>query len=544
MAPRFAGVPVAAQAKPRFAGVPADQAAAPAPQNPYLADLPIPGGGPGYVEPGAEPAPEYQPSMVPALDRVNAFANSAVDAIPVVGPALTSIGNNVDAAFASMIEGKPVTADDRAAINAGERSEFPIESTAGTVAGTVVPLMAAGATGLGAKALGTTGTLAQRVGAGVLSGGAIAGADAAARGAAPDQVGTSIVTGAAAGGAFPLAAKAASGIWSGVKGALAGAVSGGVDSAASQAMKSVATDLFQSSEAAKVSITKEAYDRFLTEVGTDLTKLRVNGVLDPKAAGVLAELTKAGEEIAASGKIDLGQVHILRQIAQAAAQSTEGRDQMLNSVVINKLDDFLTKLAPTDIAGAKDPQAAVGALQSAIENWHIAKKTSIIEEAMYRAQNQASGMENGTRAQFRAILNNPNKRSNFTPEELTQIESVANGTLAANALRLVGRFGFSGTGSPNALGGAMGMLGGMQATGGNALATAGIVAGASAARKGAEVLTARGAQNALSMISGQGGNALSPRAVVGNALTQLNHSPANAFGVTPASAALAMDRYQ
>lgn len=61
MAPRFAGVPVeqGATAKPRFAGTPVG--AAPVEQNPYLADLPVPGGGPGYVAPGGTPAPVDKP---------------------------------------------------------------------------------------------------------------------------------------------------------------------------------------------------------------------------------------------------------------------------------------------------------------------------------------------------------------------------------------------------------------------------------------------------------------------------------------------------
>lgn len=61
MAPRFAGVPVeqGASAKPRFAGVPVS--AAPAGQDPYLTDLPVPGGGPGYVAPGQAPVQAATP---------------------------------------------------------------------------------------------------------------------------------------------------------------------------------------------------------------------------------------------------------------------------------------------------------------------------------------------------------------------------------------------------------------------------------------------------------------------------------------------------
>ena len=39
--------------------------------------------------------PNYQPSAVPWMDPINAFANKAVESVPVVGPALSGFGNQV-----------------------------------------------------------------------------------------------------------------------------------------------------------------------------------------------------------------------------------------------------------------------------------------------------------------------------------------------------------------------------------------------------------------------------------------------------------------
>ena len=68
-----------------------------------------------------KPYEPYQGSSVPVLDPINAFATKAVESIPIAGPALSNVGNNVDAAFASIVEGKPVTPEERAAINAAGR---------------------------------------------------------------------------------------------------------------------------------------------------------------------------------------------------------------------------------------------------------------------------------------------------------------------------------------------------------------------------------------------------------------------------------------
>lgn len=471
----------------------------------------------------------YEPSAIPALDQFNAAANNFVRNIPIAGPTLESWGNNVDAAVNNMLGFPQQTAEDRAQINQAEMDQFPTQAMAGGVAGTVLPLMMAPQV-----LMGGSGNLLTRAGTGLASGAGITYADALARGDSQEDAAGKALTGGLVGGAFPFAAKGAGMLWNGVKGALTGAASGGVNRALSQGVKDVAGEMFRASDGAGVTITKPAYDRFLAEISQDFTRLRANGALDPKAIGVLDELAKVSAELGETGGLQLGDLHILRQIAQKAAQSGEGRDQMLNSLVIDKLDDFMGKLTPADIAGAADPTQAVQALQAGIENWHIAKKASILEDAMYRAQNQASGMENGLRVQFRSILNNPRQRQAFTPEELAQIEGVVNGSLPANALRLVGRFGFSGGTNSNAFGGAVGAFGGAalgDPTGG--LATLLVTSGA---RAGAENLTGSAAERILNGVVG-GPPPPTARQAALEALMQANDNPVN-LPINPTMAAL------
>lgn len=153
----------------------------------------------------ANPETGYEPSMVPLLDPISAFGNAAVDAIPIVGPALTDIGNQFDAGIASLIEGKPVTAEERAAINKAQAEQFPELSTAGSVAGTVGPFLGLGTTAAGARLLGVTGSLPARIGMGAGSNALIAGADTIARGGDLREAGQNALIGGALGGALPAA---------------------------------------------------------------------------------------------------------------------------------------------------------------------------------------------------------------------------------------------------------------------------------------------------------------------------------------------------
>lgn len=117
--------------------------------------------------------PEYKPSSVPLLDPINAFGTALVENIPIIGKPLSDFGNQVDAAFASAVEGRPVTAEERANITQAEQDQFPAASVPGAIAGNVLPLAPLAATKVGQVAFGMTGGLPQRVAMGGLSGGAL-----------------------------------------------------------------------------------------------------------------------------------------------------------------------------------------------------------------------------------------------------------------------------------------------------------------------------------------------------------------------------------
>lgn len=187
-----------------------DAAPTQASERPWWASNPNDIGGAVYdLSQWGKDDPNYKPSSVPFLDPINAFGSKVAESVPVVGPALAKFGNDVDARFASAVEGREVTPQERAGITSAEQGRFPLASIGGTITGTVLPFALAGGTALGSKALGLTGPLWQRVVAGVGSGGAIAGADALAHGESRGDAAWKAMFGAATGGLFPVAEKGA-----------------------------------------------------------------------------------------------------------------------------------------------------------------------------------------------------------------------------------------------------------------------------------------------------------------------------------------------
>lgn len=227
-------------------------------------------GGQQSAAPQAPAETGYQPSAVPFMDQINSFANSAVDAIPIVGPTLTSAGNQVDAWVNNALGFPEQTAEDRAQINASEQAEFPLAAGVGTVAGAVGPLTGLGMTSAFAgRALGMTGGLGSQMVLGGLSGAGISGADTLARGGDLGEAGQSAMLGGAVGGLAPLAFK---GIGAGV-GALAGR---GVPKAAQNVARAMQAD----------EITAPGLQRAMAQMGPDTTLMDMGPNLQSLAGGI------------------------------------------------------------------------------------------------------------------------------------------------------------------------------------------------------------------------------------------------------------------
>lgn len=219
---------------------------------------------------GLQPAAPYEPSMLPWLDPVNAAANNFVRNIPVVGPTLEGWGNNVDAAFASMVEGKPVSAEERADINQAEMDQYPIAAGVGGVGGAVLPLMGAGvAVPAVGRILGMSGSLGSQMLAGGLSTAAISAADTKARGGDWSDVGWNAVAGGAAGTAAPLVFKGLGAGWNAL-------TRQGVPKGAANVASAMADD----------GISPSGLSRALAQLGPDATVMDLGPNLQSLAGGL------------------------------------------------------------------------------------------------------------------------------------------------------------------------------------------------------------------------------------------------------------------
>ncbi len=268
-------------------------------------------------------------------------------------------------------------------------------------------------------------------------------------------------------------------------------------------LKDAARAMFKSVDQSGVTVDTNKFSQLVQSLVSQAKKDRINPNLDPKATGAYEEMIGALSDVQKNGgALTISDMHTLRQIAQKAAVSAEGRDSMFANRIVDALDNFVTspgtmKLPPNQIGQGSN--AAGNELLKAISTWGRARRTSLIENAIYKAGNAASGTENGLRIEFRKLLQNGKTRALFSKAEMQAIEKVANGTPISNAMRLLGHFGFDLGSGRNFLGGMVGA--GSGAALGGPLGALAVGAAGTGARKAAQVMTGNAAERAARVVA-------------------------------------------
>lgn len=424
-------------------------------------------------------------------DELYAGATAPIRAL---GPLFQGQGYDIGKAYNDELATVRQTNRDQSALN-------PVASTTGEVMGSLV----GPGKGLGfLKGAKSLGGLALRGGLEGAAQGAAYGFGSA-DGDVNDRLshaGAGALTGAAAGAVLPVLAKKGGDVVESVlQNRATSAAIKGAPSAAD--LKAASSAMFKSVDQSGVTVDAPRFSQFVNNLASQAKRDRINPNLDPKAFSAYQELIGALDDIQKNGgALTISDLHTLRQIAQKAAVSAEGRDSMFANRIVDGIDQFVVSPGalkpPANRLGSGNPTDAGNAMLQAISTWSRARRSGLIEEAIYKAGNQASGLENGLRIQFRQLLQNPRTRNQFSKAEQQALERVANGTVSSNLVKLIGKFGF---GPNNMLGGSIGatLLGAITAPLGPVAQIAATGAGMAAtagARKASEAMTRAAAERA------------------------------------------------
>lgn len=289
----------------------------------------------------------------------------------------------------------------------------------------------------------------------------------------------------------------------GVVGSLAAVPEGGAKTAAALAqptadeIKSAASKGYEQVKAAGLEISPQPVRTMVQNVKSELNDAGFDPVLHPKTARSLERLDDLAHGSNAPNTVPLTQLETERKVAGQASKAAGDNpsDAHMAGIIQDHIDDLVSGLNPTDIVSG-DPKAAQ-TLSDARQAWKTGSKAQTIADAFDRAQNSATGFENGLRQSFRSIANYPRKMRAFSDTEQAAIQTVVRGGKVENAMKLLGKLaprGIVSAGFDAVLGHATGI--GM---------TPLMVAG-EAGRSAANAATVRSAERASQLVR-SGGNA-------------------------------------
>lgn len=247
------------------------------------------------------------------------------------------------------------------------------------------------------------------------------------------------------------------------------------------ALRAMAGPIFQRADS--VDLPRAPLAAATQQASQAISPRGVNPGLMPRTAALMDDMTDMATDPASTVKF--GELNDLRKMTAAArGDFTNPAEQRGGGIIADAIDNFVDSVDP---ALSKE-------IGEARNMWARLRKSELIEEAFVKAENQASGFENGLRVQIRAILNNKKKRAGFTPAEIDAMEQIVRGTKFGNILKKVSKLGFGRGQQTNVLSGTAGTA---------VFGPASLLAG-QAASIGAEALTNKGAQNLLGLVRAGG----------------------------------------
>jgi hypothetical protein len=196
---------------------------------------------------------------------------------------------------------------------------------------------------------------------------------------------------------------------------------------------------YKRAEEAGLTVKGTSYAQMVKELEVKLAKEGIDPTIHPKVTAAAKRLTAAGEAPKTLQELDT-----LRRVVRAAAKSNDPDERRLATIMVDRIDDFLANLKPSDVL-AGDAVKGANSLKEARSLWRRMRKAELIDETIEKAKNAVganwtqAGYETALRQKFRALLDNKKIMRGFTPEEQRAIRRVVRGGKVENLIRLFGK---------------------------------------------------------------------------------------------------------
>lgn len=150
-------------------------------------------------------------------------------------------------------------------------------------------------------------------------------------------------------------------------------------------------------------------------------------------------------QVVGRGPVSFDEVSQLRQIANDLKGNPDPNVGRLANVMVNEIDDFVSRLSPRDVtSGADGIDAAVRTLANARKDWRNLSRANTLENVLNIAEARSldpkASQSELIRRGFINLAADQNKMRLFTPNEQNAIKAVAKGGALDPLLSFIGRF--------------------------------------------------------------------------------------------------------
>ena len=168
---------------------------------------------------------------------------------------------------------------------------------------------------------------------------------------------------------------------------------------------------------------------------TTVDDIQFNPRLHPRIAVALDEV----DAVAASGQpVSFSQLEMMRRVANTARRSADPDERRLGSIIIDKIDNFVSAPPSNAVIAGDAPEAAM-AITEARRSWRLKRQGEAIDDLVERAANSANGISSQSlRSQFRTVVNNPKRLSQFDPEVQKLMKDFVKGKGGVGTLQALG----------------------------------------------------------------------------------------------------------
>lgn len=206
----------------------------------------------------------------------------------------------------------------------------------------------------------------------------------------------------------------------------------GQKTATTEGLKAAADAAYKKADASGITFTPNSYSKLVDDVNDTLKQEGFDPDLSDRVAKAVRVLENRRNQPQSLTEIDN-----VRKIVSQLKMDPDPNTRRLAGVVVDKIDDFVTKSGSNAISSGT-PEG-IAALNEGRSMWSRMSKSSVIEDILDKADLSAADAADTIRTRFAVLARNDKRMRRFNEGERAAIRNIAEGKSTPTTLNIISR---------------------------------------------------------------------------------------------------------